>query len=143
MTSIESNKEEKENFLASLGEFIPTIPDEVTKYYLEKTGFQCPDVRVQRLISIAAQKFVTEMIHQSLQHAKLRQSAQKGKKEKKLVFKMEDLIFALKEYGIVMKKPQYFPEKEENEREEKMIKFCNTSLHRYARASVGSIFTLP
>eukprot|EP01117_Protostelium_nocturnum_P000675 TRINITY_DN10796_c0_g1_i1.p1 TRINITY_DN10796_c0_g1~~TRINITY_DN10796_c0_g1_i1.p1 ORF type:complete len:117 (-),score=42.05 TRINITY_DN10796_c0_g1_i1:151-501(-) len=113
--AVENNKEEIENFLHSLQEFAPTIPDEVTRYYLQKGGFQCSDIRVQRLVGLAAQKFLTDLINESLQYAKIRQSQNKGKKNQKLALTMEDLTHSLKEYGINVKKPQYFIQTEEKE----------------------------
>ncbi|KAI3473028.1 hypothetical protein Pfo_030111 [Paulownia fortunei] len=34
-------------FLASLMDYTPTIPDELVEHYLAKSGFQCPDIRLQ------------------------------------------------------------------------------------------------
>ncbi|KAK1296970.1 hypothetical protein QJS10_CPB15g00932 [Acorus calamus] len=33
-------------FLSSLMDYNPTIPDELVEHYLGKSGFQCPDVRL-------------------------------------------------------------------------------------------------
>ncbi|KAF2587026.1 hypothetical protein F2Q70_00034132 [Brassica cretica] len=33
-------------FLASLMDYTPTIPDDLVEHYLAKSGFQCPDVRL-------------------------------------------------------------------------------------------------
>ncbi|KAL7596143.1 hypothetical protein Lser_V15G28506 [Lactuca serriola] len=35
------------DFLASLTDYTPTIPDELVEHYLAKSGFQCPDVRFE------------------------------------------------------------------------------------------------
>ncbi|MFS7933471.1 putative transcription initiation factor TFIID, 23-30kDa subunit [Helianthus anomalus] len=45
-------------FLASLTDYTPTIPDELAEHYLAKNGFLCPYVRITRLVVVAAQKFV-------------------------------------------------------------------------------------
>ncbi|KAL6501882.1 Transcription initiation factor TFIID subunit 10 [Orobanche gracilis] len=34
------------DFLASLMDYTPTIPDELVEHYLAKSGFQCPDIRL-------------------------------------------------------------------------------------------------
>jgi transcription initiation factor TFIID subunit 10 len=34
---------------------------------LSRSGFQCPDIRVTRLVSIAAQKFIGEIASDALQ----------------------------------------------------------------------------
>uniref|UniRef100_A0A2P2LWG5 Transcription factor n=1 Tax=Rhizophora mucronata TaxID=61149 RepID=A0A2P2LWG5_RHIMU len=36
------------------------IPDELVEHYLARSGFQCPDVRLIRLVAVATQKFVAE-----------------------------------------------------------------------------------
>jgi len=106
--SLENNKEDLQNFLASLEDFSPTIPDEVIQYYLSKTGFECTDVRVKRLIALAVQKFISDIANDAIQHCKVRQAADKHKKDKRMVLTMEDLVQSLKEYGVSMKKPEYY-----------------------------------
>ncbi|CAI9103748.1 OLC1v1002288C1 [Oldenlandia corymbosa var. corymbosa] len=73
-------------FLASLMDYNPTIPDELVEHYLAKSGFQCPDVRLTRLVAVATQKFIADVATESLQHCKARQSAVvKDKKQPKVV----------------------------------------------------------
>ncbi|KAD5961772.1 hypothetical protein E3N88_13245 [Mikania micrantha] len=62
------------DFLASLADYTPTIPDELVEHYLAKSGFQCPDVRLTRLVAVAAQKFVSDIAIDALQHCKARQA---------------------------------------------------------------------
>ncbi|GMY10822.1 transcription initiation factor TFIID subunit 10-like isoform X2 [Fagus crenata] len=57
------------DFLASLMDYTPTIPDELVEHYLAKSGFQCPDVRLIRLVAVATQKFVAEVASDSLLYA--------------------------------------------------------------------------
>ncbi|XP_047170772.1 transcription initiation factor TFIID subunit 10 [Vigna umbellata] len=56
------------DFLASLMDYTPTIPDELVEHYLAKSGFQCPDVRLTRLVAVATQKFVAEVAGDALQY---------------------------------------------------------------------------
>ncbi|XP_024033976.1 transcription initiation factor TFIID subunit 10 isoform X2 [Citrus clementina] len=56
-------------FLSSLMGYTPTIPDELVEHYLAKSGFQCPDVRLIRLVAVATQKFVAEVATDALQAA--------------------------------------------------------------------------
>ena len=49
-------EEEIATFMESLDEFTPTIPDALTNHYLKMCGVPEPDVRITRLISLAAQK---------------------------------------------------------------------------------------
>ncbi|KAH1225669.1 Transcription initiation factor TFIID subunit 10 [Glycine max] len=91
------------DFLASLMDYTPTIPDELVEHYLAKSGFQCPDVRLTRLVAVATQKFVAEVAGDALQHCKARQATipkdkrDKQQKDKRLVLTMEDLSKALRE----------------------------------------------
>ncbi|KAH8970473.1 hypothetical protein BDL97_02G089800 [Sphagnum fallax] len=54
------------DFLSSLLDYTPTIPDELAEHYLSRSGFQCPDIRVTRLVSVAAQKFIGEIASDAL-----------------------------------------------------------------------------
>ncbi|CAG0883734.1 unnamed protein product [Darwinula stevensoni] len=98
-------------FLTQLEEYAPTIPDAVTAYYMNAAGFEACDPRILRLISLAGQKFISDIVNDALQHCKLRSAAQvktKGGKDKRFVLTMEDLVPALAEQGIQVKKPHYF-----------------------------------
>ncbi|MBO8589759.1 hypothetical protein INN88_14265, partial [Staphylococcus aureus] len=71
------------DFLSSLMDYTPTIPDELVEHYLAKSGFQCPDVRLIRLVAVATQKFIADVASDALQQCKARQSAVvKDKKDK-------------------------------------------------------------
>ena len=67
-----------------------------------------------RLVSIAAQKFISDIVNDALQHCKMRgannlsQSSKNKTKDKRYTLTMEDLAPALAEYGIVIRKPHYF-----------------------------------
>ncbi|KAK9698196.1 hypothetical protein RND81_08G088200 [Saponaria officinalis] len=101
-------------FLASLIDYSPTIPDELVEHYLAKSGFQSPDLRLIRLVSIATQKFISEVATDALQHCKARQSSiikdkrDKQQKDKRLILTMDDLSKALREYGVNLKHQEYF-----------------------------------
>ncbi|KAN0027448.1 hypothetical protein ACTFIU_010402 [Dictyostelium citrinum] len=102
-----------EEFINSLEDYVPTIPDEVITYYLNKTGFSCTDQRIKRLISLATQKFISDVTSDSLQFCKIRlqgTSREKTRKDKALVLTTDDLSQALREYGINIRKPEYFAE---------------------------------
>ncbi|XP_039055085.1 transcription initiation factor TFIID subunit 10-like isoform X2 [Hibiscus syriacus] len=100
------------DFLASLMDYTPTIPDELVKHYLAKSGFQCPDVRLIRLVAVATQKFVAEVASDALQHCKARQAAvvkdKRDKQQKRLILVMDDLSKSLHEYGVNVKHQEYF-----------------------------------
>ena len=84
------------------------IPDEVTQYFLTLSGFQCPDERVTRLVSLATHKFVADLTNDALQNCKMRQQARGGKADARLVLTTEDLAASSREFGISLKKPTYY-----------------------------------
>uniref|UniRef100_A0A6G1SIP3 Transcription initiation factor TFIID subunit 10 n=1 Tax=Aceria tosichella TaxID=561515 RepID=A0A6G1SIP3_9ACAR len=92
----------KTSMLEAIKDFDSSIPDEVIKHFLNISGMQTSDQKIIRLIAIAAQKFIHEIVSDSLQHCKLRN------KGKKYTLTVEDLSAALSEVGIEMKRQQYF-----------------------------------
>ena len=109
--------------------------DAVVKHYLSSSGFDTSDPRVLRLVSLAAQKFVSDVANDALQHCKMRnagkhilvifreiesifmylftlllgQAIKNNKsKDRKYVMSMEDLGQALGNQGVTVKKPPYF-----------------------------------
>merc|ERR1712072_69345 len=104
MSAKESDDKATEEFLAALDEFNPTIPDDVIEHFLERSGFAATDTQMKRLVSLAAQKFISDVSNDAVQYSKLRQAKEKSK-SKDLVLRMEDLSQALLEYGINVNKP--------------------------------------
>ena len=100
------------DFLLQLEDYTPTIPDAVVKHYLSSSGFDTSDPRVLRLVSLAAQKFVSDVANDALQHCKMRSVGQAIKnnknKDRKFVMTMEDLSQALGNQGVTVKKPPYY-----------------------------------
>lgn len=100
------------DFLMQLEDYTPTIPDAVTGYYLNRAGFEASDPRIIRLISLASQKFISDIANDALQYCKMKGTASGSSrsktKDKKYTLTMEDLQPALSEYGVNVKKPYYF-----------------------------------
>ncbi|KAM6925274.1 transcription initiation factor TFIID subunit 10 [Xenentodon cancila] len=100
------------DFLMQLEDYTPTIPDAVTGYYLNRAGFEASDPRIIRLISLASQKFISDIANDALQYCKMKGTASGSSrsktKDKKYTLTMEDLTPALTEYGVNVKKPYYF-----------------------------------
>uniref|UniRef100_U5EQC9 Transcription initiation factor TFIID subunit 10 n=1 Tax=Corethrella appendiculata TaxID=1370023 RepID=U5EQC9_9DIPT len=107
------------DFLIQLEDYTPTIPDAVTAYYLQTSGFEASDPRIVRLISIAAQKFISDVANDALQHCKTRtnnssggggssKNQNKSIKDRKYTLTMEDLAPSLSDYGITVRKAHYF-----------------------------------
>ncbi|KAF9786276.1 transcription initiation factor TFIID 23-30kDa subunit-domain-containing protein [Thelephora terrestris] len=108
-------------FLLMLDDYEPLIPNEVTDYYLQRVGFECDDVRLKRLLSLAAQKFVSDIAADAYQHARIRTNAAGGRARSnqtlgpaasrdktRTTLTMDDLSAALSEYGINARKPEFY-----------------------------------
>lgn len=103
-------------FLNSLEDYVPTIPDELTQHYLKLSGFDCTDIRLTRLVSLAAQKFVAGIANDALELQKQKRTAPQQKlkdqgyniKDKRHVLSMLEVAEALQEYGIDAKQPSYY-----------------------------------
>ncbi|GAX76518.1 hypothetical protein CEUSTIGMA_g3964.t1 [Chlamydomonas eustigma] len=96
-----------------LDEQPPLVPDELTQYILGKSGQGSSDPRVTRLISLAGQRFISAVVNETLQLCKTRETASKrqlkqGGYVEKRVLMTEDLSKALKEYGVHLRRPQFY-----------------------------------
>ncbi|XP_037959458.1 transcription initiation factor TFIID subunit 10-like [Teleopsis dalmanni] len=101
-------------------DYVPTVPDAITASFLNRNGFETVDPRIVRIISVAAQKFISDIANDALQHCKTRTSnnqhssshgANKDKKpnkDRKYSLAVEDISPALGDHGITVRKPHYF-----------------------------------
>lgn len=64
--------------LEHMDDYKPIIPDEVTDYYLQRAGFDTNDVRVKRLVGLAAQRFISSIASDAFQYARARTAAGPG-----------------------------------------------------------------
>ncbi|ORX39303.1 transcription initiation factor TFIID 23-30kDa subunit-domain-containing protein [Kockovaella imperatae] len=103
-------------FLVMLDGYKPLIPEEVTEYYLQRAGFDCSDPRLKRLLSLSAQKFISDLSRDAFHFAKLRVNGTAagrgrpaaGQDRNRVVLTMDDLSLALAEHGVNAKKPDYY-----------------------------------
>lgn len=110
------NQDEVEAFLADLAEYQPVFPDSLVQYYLSRAGFVSDDVRVHRLVAVAAQKFVADIANDAIANSRLRAASApvphgartKLARDPKIVLSLDDLELALREYCVDLKKPPYF-----------------------------------
>ncbi|POW12439.1 hypothetical protein PSTT_04503 [Puccinia striiformis] len=119
---IHQKDQELAQFLLKMEEYKPVIPDEVAAYYLQRVGFECTDIKVQRLLVLACQKFVSDIAQDAFSYARTRTGQAPGGRQGPLapnsnsagllmvllitldrtrtVLTQEDLAQALAEYGI-------------------------------------------
>lgn len=137
-SSVESNAlpayQELAQFLLKMEEYKPVIPDEVAAYYLQRVGFECTDLKVQRLLVLACQKFVSDIAQDAFSYARTRTGQAPGgrqgplapnsnsaglangapnnpgarKDRTRTVLTQEDLSQALAEYGINASRAPYY-----------------------------------
>lgn len=101
-------REELEKFFVALSDYRPALPDELVRHHLARSGFQTADVRVERLIALAAQKFLADVARDAISQSRMRTPVQSKKRDGKLVLTVDDLERALREYGVTLKKPPYY-----------------------------------
>lgn len=107
--------EEVEKFIGSLSEYQPALPDELVRYHLSRAGFQTDDVRIVRLVALAAQKFVADVANDAVASSRLRAAPTGGStrskaaaRDSKVSLTVDDLERALRDYGVNLRKPPYF-----------------------------------
>jgi len=110
------SEKELAKLFGELDEFAPTIPDALTQHHLKISGVRDADVRVTRLVSLAAQKIISQIVTDARICAQQRLEMQaKDKRERgfdpkdrRVVMTLEDLMAALTDYGLGIRKPAYF-----------------------------------
>ncbi len=111
----EEDKDDREeefcDFLTSLLGYAPTVPESVVCYQLAKSGVQVEppqsilDERIARLVSLAADKFLAEIVYDARQHrfvclGKGKTSGTDTDNEKVVSLETSDVAASCKERGI-------------------------------------------
>lgn len=98
-----------------MDEYPPILPDALLDHYMEKSGMQCSDQRIKRVLGLVAQKFVSDVATDAHEYYKMRQQTLSAKEKKQQqgkakgsVLTMQDLSAALNDYGIDARKPLYY-----------------------------------
>ena len=114
-----------DDFCSKLHDVNSTIPDPVILHYMKKAGFLVNDTKLVKIVSLASQKFIAEIINDCMQFHKIKTSSkttlqllapQKSsgsndsnkQQTNTAVLTIEDLSTVLQDYGINVKKPYYF-----------------------------------
>jgi len=105
--------EQVEDLLEKVESYSPVLPDGVTENILHSAGFESPSPEITRLVSLVAQKFISDISYEALQHCKMRGGGRDEKKkatgrDRKYAMTTEDLVVALTDQGLTIKKPPYF-----------------------------------
>jgi len=61
-----------EDFSSKLKDINTTLPDSVINHYMKKAGFVVNDPKLVKLVSIASQKFISEIVNDVMQHHRLK-----------------------------------------------------------------------
>lgn len=61
-----------DEFCSKLKDVQTTLPETVVNHYMKKTGFIVNDPKLVKIISIASQKFISEIVNDVMQHHKLK-----------------------------------------------------------------------
>lgn len=67
------------DLLGTLDGYRPVIPEEVTDYYLQRSGFESHDARLNRLLAISAEKFIADIVSDAYQYSRIRTNAVAGR----------------------------------------------------------------
>jgi len=102
-----------EDLLERVEDYNSVIPDSVTSSILQGVGVDNQNSEVTRLISLAAQKFISDISYEALQHCKMRgggkeQKSKSSGRDRKYAMSSEDVVVALSDQGLTVKKPPYF-----------------------------------
>ncbi|CAL2044509.1 hypothetical protein CAEBREN_01719 [Caenorhabditis brenneri] len=105
----EKSQDATTEFINQLGDYPPTIPDSVTMHFLKSAGVEGTDPRVTRMVSLAAQKHISDIILDAMTSARMKGLGQtkKGTKDTKFTLTEELLDEILKEYGHENSRPPY------------------------------------
>lgn len=94
------SSEELNDFISALESYNPTVPDAVSKFYLERSGVSCKDEKISKLVSLACDKLLSEIIYEAKQINALRTAKGKKRKEPGEILELEDLHISLKQIGV-------------------------------------------
>lgn len=104
--------EQVADLLEKVENYTTAIPDSVTESVLSSAGLQSADPQVTRMVSLVAQKFLSDVAYEALQHCKMRGGGKEMKKvsgrDRKFALTSEDLLVALTDQGIRVKKPPFY-----------------------------------
>lgn len=103
----QSKAEELNDFLTSLDGYKPTVPEALTSFYLERGGVEIKDNRIVKLVALATDKFLADVLNEAKQMSKLRQQAVKNPKRRQEMsdsLEVEDIAGSLSELRVFFRR---------------------------------------
>lgn len=67
------------DFLETLKDYEPIIPDEITRYFISKGGVDTKDPRILRLFSVVTQKMISDIVLDAFTQQKMRSADGRNK----------------------------------------------------------------
>lgn len=111
--TIKNQASELNDFLLSLDTYSPTVSENLVHFYLERSGLDIQDKRIDKLVSLATDKLLSEILYEAKQVANLRQQNGRSKKRKLDASEgvdIEDLQISLMQLRIFVKRRKLLAE---------------------------------
>ena len=111
----------EDRLLAGLAEHQTLVPEELAAKVLGECGVRTSDPRVAKLLAFATQHFIASVVHDAREVERRRRTLLTQRsledlgfdlKDKRQILTMEDLAQALEDYGITLKGPNHFADKQ-------------------------------
>ena len=111
----------EDRLLAGLAEHQTLVPEELAAKVLGECGVRTSDPRVAKLLAFATQHFIASVVHDAREVERRRRTLLTQRsledlgfdlKDKRQILTMEDLAQALEDYGITLKGPHHFADKQ-------------------------------
>ena len=111
----------EDRLLAGLAEHQTLVPEELAAKVLGECGARTSDPRVAKLLAFATQHFIASVVHDAREVERRRRTLLTQRsledlgfdlKDKRQILTMEDLAQALEDYGITLKGPNHFADKQ-------------------------------
>mmetsp|Transcript_31154 Transcript_31154/g.63191 ORF Transcript_31154/g.63191 Transcript_31154/m.63191 type:complete len:154 (-) Transcript_31154:322-783(-) len=100
-------------FIEAVDDYTPTVPEAIIEQYLQLGGAQTDDDRVLKLVALATDKFIADIVHDAMENQKgVRLDSQvepdtaSGEEPReKRPLSMEDVTESLRKRGVKITKP--------------------------------------
>lgn len=95
------------DFLNAIDTYNSTVPEAVTSFYLKKSGMELKDERIPKLVTLAVDKLLSEIIYEAKQMSILRQQtvrSSKRKQDMQETLETVDLASALSNVNVVLRR---------------------------------------